>query len=283
VLEVGAAPAHPADDVGLVVVGGPTHAFGLSRPQTRQDAAKQAGNAVISATIGLREWIEALDRPAGTPAAAFDTRVGRGRVPGSAARAAQRRLTGKGFRPIARPESFYVGGTPGPLLDGELARAREWGASLGSLLEAGAATTPAAPAERRGWALRVTLGLLTLFVGVNAVWGGAMLMADSWALSGDWLARTPFDSWFLPGLALLLLIGGTQLAASASLLTARRYARAVAVVAGAVLAGWIVVQLAWLQVFHPVLQPLMLAIGVLTVVLARRLPGEPVDSVSTAA
>jgi hypothetical protein len=31
VVEVGAAPARLAEDVDLVVVGGPTHAFGLSR------------------------------------------------------------------------------------------------------------------------------------------------------------------------------------------------------------------------------------------------------------
>jgi flavodoxin len=34
-LEVGVAPATIDDDVALLVVGGPTHAFGLSRPQTR--------------------------------------------------------------------------------------------------------------------------------------------------------------------------------------------------------------------------------------------------------
>jgi hypothetical protein len=78
--------------------------------------------------------------------------------------------------------------------------------------------------------------------------------------------------WFLPGLALLLVIGGSQLAAAATLLARRPYAREVSIVAGQVLVGWIVVQLAWLQVFHPVVQPAMLAAGLLTALLAWRLP-----------
>jgi flavodoxin len=34
-IEVGAAPTQIGEDVGLLVVGGPTHAFGLSRQSTR--------------------------------------------------------------------------------------------------------------------------------------------------------------------------------------------------------------------------------------------------------
>jgi flavodoxin len=38
VTEIGDAPARVAPDVDLVVVGGPTHAFGMSRPSTRRPA-----------------------------------------------------------------------------------------------------------------------------------------------------------------------------------------------------------------------------------------------------
>lgn len=37
-VEVSAAPLE-SQDVDLLVVGGPTHAFGMSRPTTRSDAA----------------------------------------------------------------------------------------------------------------------------------------------------------------------------------------------------------------------------------------------------
>jgi hypothetical protein len=133
VIEVGGAPTVVGDDVQLLVVGGPTHA-GLSRPGTRQSAAEQAGEDLVSAGIGLREWLAAI--PGGSrrgAAAAFDTRVKKPGLPGSAARSAGKRLRRLGYRLIARPASFYVAGTPGPVLPGERERAREWGEKLGSV------------------------------------------------------------------------------------------------------------------------------------------------------
>jgi len=132
VVEVGAAPRVIGDDVGLLVVGGPTHAFGLSRPNTRQSATQQADRPVVSAGIGLREWLAAVHGSASVAAVAFDTRVNKPRVPGSAARGAQKRLRQRGFRIVASAKSFYVTGTPGPLVDAEPERARRWGEQLAS-------------------------------------------------------------------------------------------------------------------------------------------------------
>jgi hypothetical protein len=132
ILEVGAAPIAVGDDTGLLVVGGPTHAFGLSRPGTREDATRQAGGHVVSEGIGLREWLTTLERGTGDVfVAAFDTRIDKPRVPGSAARAAEKRLRRLGFPVAVRAESFYVTGTPGPLVAGELERARSWGEAAG--------------------------------------------------------------------------------------------------------------------------------------------------------
>ena len=103
----------------------------MSRPGTRQDAARQADRPLVSLGYGLREWLAGL--PSGSEtvaAAAFDTHVDKPRVPGSAARAAQKRLRRLGFRVAAPAESFYVTGTAGPLLDGEAERARLWGEML---------------------------------------------------------------------------------------------------------------------------------------------------------
>jgi hypothetical protein len=139
VVEVGAAPAALPDDLDLLVVGGPTHAFGLTRPATRQDAARQAGHALVSSGLGLREWLEDLQPGDGLPAAAFDTKVRRPHLPGSAAHGADRRLRRLGARTIVRPESFWVSGTPGPLLEGEVERARQWGSRVAAALLARAA------------------------------------------------------------------------------------------------------------------------------------------------
>lgn len=129
VLDVGMAPTTVESDVDLLVVGGPTHAFSMSRESTRTSAVQQGAHDVSSR--GIREWLELLERDARhTPAAAFDTRIKKPLVPGSAARAAQRRLRRLGFRLVVPAESFGVMGTSGPLGPGELDRAREWGRTL---------------------------------------------------------------------------------------------------------------------------------------------------------
>ncbi len=118
----------------MLVVGGPTHAFGMSRSTTRQDAMSQAGKDQAAAGLGIREWLESLDRAADdTPAVTFDTHIDKP-VPGSAGRAAEKRLRKLGYRIVEPAESFSVSGTPGPLVEGELERARRWGEQLPSAL-----------------------------------------------------------------------------------------------------------------------------------------------------
>src|SRR5215469_12186453 len=69
------------DGADLVVVGGPTHVHGMSRPATRKSAADQArkhgGQPALDADAegpGLRDWFGSLGRMNGM-AAAFDTRL----------------------------------------------------------------------------------------------------------------------------------------------------------------------------------------------------------------
>ena len=129
IVEVGVAERRA--DVDLLVVGGPTHAFGMTRPRTRADAAQQQGGPVISGGDGVREWLESLgDLPSGVRAAAFDTRVSHPRMPGSAAHAIHKRLRRAGAELVADPASFWVEGSQGPLLIDETSRAREWGVML---------------------------------------------------------------------------------------------------------------------------------------------------------
>jgi len=142
VFEVGTAPTPLPADVGLLVVGGPTHAFGMSRAGTRADAAKHATSPLVSQGIGVREWLDSLEMTAGMPAAAaYDTHVEHPKLlrhVGSAAAAIAKRLDRLGFSRAADPEHFWVSGAEGPLGDGELERAREWGRSVGEK----AAVTP---------------------------------------------------------------------------------------------------------------------------------------------
>jgi hypothetical protein len=136
VVEVGAAPTAIPTGVDLLVIGGPTHAHGMTNPDSRRSAAGKAERPVISTRIGIREWLAAVgDAPAGVAAAAFDTRIkGPGLLWGSAAKAAAGRLEDQGFRMAAPPESFLLKGPTGPVHDvlvaGEVERARRWGEAL---------------------------------------------------------------------------------------------------------------------------------------------------------
>ena len=113
-----------------IVVGGPTHAFSLSRPATRASAIEQ-GATHGRKELGLREWLGHLGRGAHSElVAVFDTRVDKARrLPGSAATKAAKAAHALGYAPAGK-NSFYVRDTAGPLLPGELARAKAWGAHL---------------------------------------------------------------------------------------------------------------------------------------------------------
>lgn len=127
--EVGVTSPRLDPDVDLLVVGAPTHTFTLSRAETRSSAAEQATTALVSAGIGLREWLEDLTPRGPVAVASFDTHADK-KVPGAASRAAQRRLRRAGYPPLVPAESFYVTGMHGPLAAGELDRARAWGERL---------------------------------------------------------------------------------------------------------------------------------------------------------
>ncbi len=123
-LNAAGAATYDFSGVDLLVVGGPTQAHGVSP--------------------ALRDLLErALDTNlSGVSAAAFDTRL---RMPaflsGSAARGIADRLRRKGARLVVQPESFIVTGERGPLVDGEVERARAWATAI--LTQAATSTEPA--------------------------------------------------------------------------------------------------------------------------------------------
>ena len=129
-----ATPGEIADDVDLLVAGGPTHAFSMSRPGTREDAIRQGARQGL-ATLGLREWLDGVVSDLrGLPFATFDTRVSRvRRLPGSAARSTARHLRRHGGGMVAPSASFFVADVAGPLDADELDRARAWGERVGAL------------------------------------------------------------------------------------------------------------------------------------------------------
>lgn len=141
-VETGSAAASVAG-LDLIVIGGPTHAWSMSRPSTREAGRAQArrhGLAPVSGDIGVREWLARVVDGAGTKAAVFDTAVESfgifGVFPGgSAAKGEARELERAGFRLIDEPRQFRISVKDDNtvLVPGELERAKLWGAHLAEL------------------------------------------------------------------------------------------------------------------------------------------------------
>ena len=120
--------------VDLIVAGAPLLGFSLPTEGMLQSLAtnQPGGPAPDLAHPGMRAWLAAL--PAGHGhSAAFETRIWWS--PGSAAKAILGKLEQAGYRPAAKAQRFVVKGKYGPLRDGELERAKLWGAELARAME----------------------------------------------------------------------------------------------------------------------------------------------------
>ena len=113
----------------LVVAGAPVLAFRLPSDQMLATIAtdRKAPTPADTSHRSMRAWLEALPRLAGA-AASFETRLRWS--PGGATGAIDAGLAKAGSRIVAKAHKFVVRGTYGPLKDGELERARAWGAEL---------------------------------------------------------------------------------------------------------------------------------------------------------
>lgn len=139
IVPVGEAQSLP-EDLELLIVGGPTHVHGLSRPESRADAAKWVMDDSKELQLeprfegpGIREWLKEFE-PQVARHVAFDTRVDMPRVfTGSAAAAIDRRMTKLGSHRQAGPMSFFVD-RDSHLEPGETDRARRWGSELAESL-----------------------------------------------------------------------------------------------------------------------------------------------------
>ena len=128
-------PSETAE-VDVLIVGGPTHAHGMSSLSTRKSAVEDAKNDYAEPTLdpGLRTWMKELPPGAGRHAAAFDTRIDKPAwLTGSAARAIARRLDRHGFELAAPPQSFLVA-AGNVLVGGELEHAAAWGTKIANLV-----------------------------------------------------------------------------------------------------------------------------------------------------
>ena len=118
-----------------------------------------------------------------------------------------------------------------------------------------------------------SLVVVTIFNALSAIGGGvAMLITDGLGMPSSLLTRGPFDSFTVPAIILILVVGGTQALAAGMLLARRDSALLWTSVAGFGMLIWIFAETAlingisWLQVLY-------FATGMLQLVLVLALLG----------
>jgi hypothetical protein len=118
------------EDADLIVAGAPVIGFSLASDKMRQNIADDSAKAPSPPDLShpsMRSWLRGLP-PGHARSAAFETRIWWS--PRGATGDIERGLRTAGYLPVAKAAKFVVEGSYGPLRDGELERARRWGAEL---------------------------------------------------------------------------------------------------------------------------------------------------------
>jgi len=118
---------------------------------------------------------------------------------------------------------------------------------------------------------RAFLGALLAFVALNAFAGGGYGLRGARGIPVEWLAGSPFRSYFVPSLVLVVVVGGAFAAASVAVFTAARFARKAAFAAALVVLAWLAAEVAILG-YVSWMQPATAAAGLLVLALAALLP-----------
>ena len=101
--------------------------------------------------------------------------------------------------------------------------------------------------------IRIFLGTLLAIIALNAIGGGCYGLAGAASVPQEWLEGSPFHSYFIPGLILLVVVGGSTLFASVAVFRKASWAPLLSMITAIILFGWIITQLliigyvSWMQ------------------------------------
>jgi hypothetical protein len=110
---------------------------------------------------------------------------------------------------------------------------------------------------------RLLLGGLEAFIAIGALYGGIRLLVDpeGFGLKQAWLAGSPFSSYTIPAVFLLVMIAGGMIAAALLALWASELAALAGFSMGVTLLAFLIVE-TWVIGFHSATQiPLLVSTG----------------------
>jgi len=135
-LTTDAAGPETIENADLIVAGAPVLGFSLPTDQMRDSIARSEAGAPTPPDLShpsLRSWLQSLP-PGHGRGAAFETRIWWS--PRGATGDIERGLERAGYHPATKGQKFVVTDKYGPLRDGELERARQWGHELSQAIGA---------------------------------------------------------------------------------------------------------------------------------------------------
>lgn len=123
-------------DVDLLVVGAPVLGFRLPTDAIREGLLREYGAPTPPDTKhpSMRAWLDGLPKGRAR-VVAFETRFRFS--PGGSIGTITHELERAGYRAMTKGNKFLVTGKYGPLKEGELERARDWGAALATAAQDG--------------------------------------------------------------------------------------------------------------------------------------------------
>ncbi|MCP4312146.1 MAG: hypothetical protein GY790_12845 [Bacteroidetes bacterium] len=117
----------------------------------------------------------------------------------------------------------------------------------------------------------IGLGSLQAFIGLGALAGGFGLLIDpsgnALGVPLSFLEGSPFPDFLIPGIFLLAVNGVGSMIGAVLSFARRRYAQEIAIILGAILVSWIVIQVAiirsfsWMHILYFILGVVELGIG----------------------
>lgn len=119
--------------------------------------------------------------------------------------------------------------------------------------------------------LRYMLGGLLAFAALNAFGGGYYALAGAEGVPAEWLKGSPFHSYFIPGIILFFVVGGSFLFAAIAVFARFRFARKAAIISVMIVFMWLAVQLSIIG-YVSWMQPTTATVGLIILILAWLFP-----------
>ena len=116
---------------------------------------------------------------------------------------------------------------------------------------------------------RYILGALLSFLALDAFGGGYYALAGARGVPVEWLSGSGLSSYFVPGLTLIAVVGGSAALAAVAVLARHWRGFDLARIAGWILVAWLITQLAIIG-FVSWLQPATAAVAIAILWLAYR-------------